>query len=1539
MTIRGFVMDEAMEEVVEEEMNRCFEALKKHQAIDVNYIDFLEVDKDIGSVVLPSEYLGKISPNMSKGGTRDKSVQEKLRQFFGISRSSSTSLSEGPAFKPQVYIIDTDKINDLGPENDVGVRIKTVQELTEPALTMMLQDNAIEVLCLKTQDLLDSSVHLREVRHIIWKFYSCIVAGQYEKLDLMRKSFYQLIVQHDTQEDLLPRLELLQAVTNGGKDILYFEDHIGNLLLQLLPQMVALNKLHYVLNLLLTMVKYNSAYLNKPVIMQLIHTIGILCIKTTSEDTAQQCLEVMDSVICYSHLPNESLEFFIDALCRSLKSESSNASFWKVMNNLLGTSLGHSGLHYLCSILRNHENFSEISLLKGALFHMRNFICNGRKVSNLLPSYRAILSSLLLVLESNNPQVGQEIIKTLSCYLKKHNSEIHILEWHLVLEILEKLLSQWESFSKVTPHFPQEILNTLLAHQQAQTSQERIYSIIDKYYMYCPEEIVINFLEYRFHRLYPYRDNWLQNLQVFLEKYYKQESRVAIRIKVIDLFSNMVHTLKFSYETVLMDQAVLQIFSNPEAETHIKFRVALVQFLTSLLLHSCTKRYKDVLEILERILHRPFAEVKRTPSGDALIHVNETDLEDIVVAVTALINIFKKSLLSGPPAQEVFIFRILNDHLQNNYAHLGSSENAALIRKRILGFLVQLRYNSNYQLGLTDSSDYSAYIVCAKKAGPLVLSPTSPMAGTIYGCQSLNMEPMYQSFLICLKQERDWSVLQPLLNKIPSTLQNRALVSKSIVNSMCSALCTLLADKAVCDTMRQTSPRFSKLELHSNIIPVLGAIALYEGEVDIYNQKLLINRLQAELVALPLAITVLTTCLLELQQTMMKLLPNVLLNFSKITATCAIALPILEFLMILQQLPHLYSNFVEDQYMSIFAVTLPYTNPIKFTKYIAFLAHRLIIIWFLKCRIPFRKDFAYYITKGLVANMIKPFDEQALMKGEEKAKSGGNISKAYYLEMLEPKRSLLAEFLLEKGQSQSWIVDNKIVTVTTSGCGLKSFKNGVCENPQTAVLVKIEEGINQPITSLGPQPDRLTHEVKMTSTYTALLSNACTVWWRGPSLQRKNLFPKFQKPHLRSLKVPVDCIESYRPEEEFSTIKDLKEIICMDKELAAPLRRTNSSPEMSGDVPPPPALLSKKDSAPKATATEQAKVETKEIPSRSMLSLELTQTTNPVKTTPPTCEPLPFFRDRGRTISVMSPVQTSKNTTPSGIAQSYPDSFRSGLSPSYVFLQFYQRFNACLGKPLLIPRDEAMQRSLKLLDHILPYEIHKFGVVYVGPGQSKDEAAFLLNPCGTLRYLEFIQRLGTKIILKDVDSRKTYLGGLDPETDGEFAVVYHDDIMQVIFHIATLIPNKSNDPKGNNKKLHLANDFVCIVFNESGEPFDVATIKSQFISVCLDIRPCGPDTQTVAVRTRDPTLAEKFGHLDPMLITDAQLAPLVRQLAIQADLLCSLSRDDLGGGTWHARLVKIKKLYQKVKELVPPSMEDDAAPPVGTYIGNFTEYL
>ncbi len=38
--------------------------------------------------------------------------------------------------------------------------------------------------------------------------------------------------------------------------------------------------------------------------------------------------------------------------------------------------------------------------------------------------------------------------------------------------------------------------------------------------------------------------------------------------------------------------------------------------------------------------------------------------------------------------------------------------------------------------------------------------------------------------------------------------------------------------------------------------------------------------------------------------------------------------------------------------------------------------------------------------------------------------------------------------------------------------------------------------------------------------------------------------------------------------------------------------------------------------------------------------------------------------------------------------------------------------------------------------------------------------------------------------------------------------------MQVVFHVATLMPTTVQDPKCNNKKLHIGNDHVVIVFKD-----------------------------------------------------------------------------------------------------------------------------
>lgn len=49
--------------------------------------------------------------------------------------------------------------------------------------------------------------------------------------------------------------------------------------------------------------------------------------------------------------------------------------------------------------------------------------------------------------------------------------------------------------------------------------------------------------------------------------------------------------------------------------------------------------------------------------------------------------------------------------------------------------------------------------------------------------------------------------------------------------------------------------------------------------------------------------------------------------------------------------------------MYVFAISVPYTNPYKYDHYIVSLAHHVIAGWFLKCRLPLRRNFVNYIIK------------------------------------------------------------------------------------------------------------------------------------------------------------------------------------------------------------------------------------------------------------------------------------------------------------------------------------------------------------------------------------------------------------------------------------------------------------------------------------------------------------------------------------------------------------------------------------------------
>ncbi len=60
--------------------------------------------------------------------------------------------------------------------------------------------------------------------------------------------------------------------------------------------------------------------------------------------------------------------------------------------------------------------------------------------------------------------------------------------------------------------------------------------------------------------------------------------------------------------------------------------------------------------------------------------------------------------------------------------------------------------------------------------------------------------------------------------------------------------------------------------------------------------------------------------------------------------------------------------------------------------------------------------------------------------------------------------------------------------------------------------------------------------------------------------------------------------------------------------------------------------------------------------------------------------------------------------------------------------------------------------------------------------------------------------------------------------------------LEVMFHVSTMLQHSSN-PQQLDRKRHLGNDIVILVFNESEKPFDPSTFASQFNHVWIVVTP------------------------------------------------------------------------------------------------------
>ncbi|XP_037622752.1 rap1 GTPase-activating protein 1 isoform X11 [Sebastes umbrosus] len=170
--------------------------------------------------------------------------------------------------------------------------------------------------------------------------------------------------------------------------------------------------------------------------------------------------------------------------------------------------------------------------------------------------------------------------------------------------------------------------------------------------------------------------------------------------------------------------------------------------------------------------------------------------------------------------------------------------------------------------------------------------------------------------------------------------------------------------------------------------------------------------------------------------------------------------------------------------------------------------------------------------------------------------------------------------------------------------------------------------------------------------------------------------------------------------------------------------------------------------------------------------------------------------------------------------------------------------------PVLYPK--ASRLIVTFDEHVISNHF-KFGVIYQKFGQTSEEELFG-NMEESPSFVEFLEFLGYKIELHDF---KGFRGGLDVAhgqtgTESVYTSFHNKEIM---FHVSTKLPYTEGDSQQLQRKRHIGNDIVAMVFQEENTPFVPDMIQSNFLHayVVVQVENACTDNVTykVSVTARD----------------------------------------------------------------------------------------
>jgi len=200
---------------------------------------------------------------------------------------------------------------------------------------------------------------------------------------------------------------------------------------------------------------------------------------------------------------------------------------------------------------------------------------------------------------------------------------------------------------------------------------------------------------------------------------------------------------------------------------------------------------------------------------------------------------------------------------------------------------------------------------------------------------------------------------------------------------------------------------------------------------------------------------------------------------------------------------------------------------------------------------------------------------------------------------------------------------------------------------------------------------------------------------------------------------------------------------------------------------------------------------------------------------------------------------------------------------------------------------------------------YKFGVLFAKDNQIEEDD-ILSNDTHSAEFEEFLNVLGKRIELKGWPN---FSGGLDVQSN---ATGTHSDYTkfndyEIMFHVSTLLPLQPDDKQRVERKRHIGNDVVVVLFKEGNLPFDPRRITSHFNHnfIVVQVNEKAKDGTTASYRigvANKPNVAPYSPYIPfPPVLTKREFREFLLTKLINAE------RSSMNGGEFKANILRTRK--------------------------------